>query len=179
MLHEDTRERLDASAGHLADALRATPGVDGWQIETTRRDEAQIYLIGDKIEEARRSVTSEGASAALHNLHAPHAAEGQGESSGQSLGMTTLTLLSDELADASRLSARLRDGALMASLTDNQPFTLPKTPAQGFPVVEADDLALGASMQAAVERAGQQLRAALRETPGVRLGSAEVYATRT
>lgn len=177
MLHEDTRGRLTASASRLADALRATPGVDAWQVATTRRDEAQVYLIGGDTEEARRSVTSEDASATLHNLHAPHGTEGEG--AGQALGMTTLALLPDELADASRLAARLRDGALMASLTDNQPFTLPGTPPQGFPVVEAEDLALSASMQAAVERAGQQLRAALRLTPGVRLGSAELYATRT
>jgi hypothetical protein len=56
----------------LADALRATPGVDGWQAAVTRREEAQLYLIGPR-EEARRVVTDERASVTVHNLHAPHA----------------------------------------------------------------------------------------------------------
>ncbi|HEY7848720.1 MAG TPA: metallopeptidase TldD-related protein, partial [Ktedonobacterales bacterium] len=184
MLQEETRTQMMATAQRLADTLRATPAVDAWQVATTRREEAQVYLIGAEIEEARRVVSSEDSSVTLHNLHTPHAAEtpdaqqAEQAQQGAALGATTLTILSDEAADSSRLAARLRDGALMASLTDNQPFTLPAAPARGFPVVEAEDLTLGASLEAAVERAGQQLQAALRLTPGVRLGSAEIYATR-
>ena len=179
MLQDETRSHLAATAEHLAEALRATPGVDAWQVATSRRDEAQVYLIGDAIEEARRSVSSEDASVILHNLHAPHAPlSGEGESASQALGATTLTILPEEMADQDRLRSRLRDGALMASLTDNQPYSLPGMPAQGFPAVAAEDFALDDSMEAAVERAGQQLRAALRMTSGVRLGSAEIYATR-
>ncbi len=174
-MQRDETTMLNATTAGLVDAVRATPGVDAWQVSTARREEAQVYLIGADIEEARRLVASEGATVTLHNLHAPHGAE----SDGQALGETTLTILSDEQADANRLAARLRDGALMASLTDNQPFTLPTMPAQGYPSVEAEDLSLGASIEAAVERAGQRLRVALRQTPGVRLGSAEIYATRT
>ena len=165
----------NANAASLIDAVRATAGIDAWQVSTARREEAQVYLIGADIEEARRVVTSEAATVTMHNLHAPHGVEG----AGQALGETTLTILPDEQDDASRLATRLREGALMASLTDNQPFTLPAMPAQRFPTVEAEDLSLGASIEAAVERAGQRLRAALRQTPGVRLGSAEIYATRT
>jgi predicted Zn-dependent protease len=164
-----------ASTHELVSAVRATPGIDAWQVATTRREEAQVYLIGDEIEEARRIVSSDETSVTLHNLHTTHGALG----AEQALGETTLILLPEEQADTSRLAARLRDGALMASLTDNRPFTLPVMPAQGFPVVEAEDPALGASIEVAVERAGQRLRAALRQTPGVRLGSAEIYATRT
>jgi PmbA protein len=174
MLHDETRAHMTTTANTLADALRTTPGIDAWQVTTTHRDEAQVYLIGATIEEARRSVSSDDATVTLHNLHAPHASEGDG----QALGVTSLTILPEELADLRPLATRLRDGALMASLTDNQLFTLPSMPAQGFPVVEAEDIGLGASMAAAVERAGQQVRAALRMTPGVRLGSAEIYATR-
>ncbi|HET9111399.1 MAG TPA: metallopeptidase TldD-related protein [Ktedonobacterales bacterium] len=174
MLRDDTM-MANATASSLIGAVRATPGVDAWQVSTARREEAQVYLIGADIQEARRLVASDAAAVKLHNLHAPHTADGEG----QALGETTLTILPDEQADASRLAGRLRDGALMASLTDNQPFSLPGMPAQGFPSVESEDLALGASIEAAVERAGQRLRAALRQTPGVRLGSAEIYATRT
>lgn len=175
MQRDETHGRLESAADQLAAAGRATPGVDAWQVMTSRRDEAQIYLIGDDIEEARRSVSNEDASVSLHNLHAPHAADG----SSQALGSATLTILPEEQVDADRLSARLRDGALMASLTDNQPFTLPNMPAQGFPVVEVDDIGLGATMVAAAERIGQQLRASLRLAAGVRLGSAEIFAART
>lgn len=174
MLRDDTMI-ANAATSSLVDAVRATPGVDAWQVTTARREEAQVYLIGADIQEARRLVTSEAATIKLHNMHAPHSADGEG----LALGETTLTILPDEQADADRLAARLRDGALMASLTDNQPFSLPGMPAQGFPSVESEDLSLGASIEAAVERAGQRLRAALRQTPGVRLGSAEIYATRT
>ncbi len=175
MAQDETRTRMAIAADRLADAARATPGVDAWQVTTAHRDEAQVYLIGASVEEARRSVASDDAAVSLHNLHAPHTPDGES----QALGMTTLTILPEEMEDQSRLAARLRDGALMASLTDNQPFTLPSMPAQGFPVVEAEDMELDASMEAAVERAGRQLRAALRLAPGVRLGSAEIYATRT
>ncbi|HEU5343870.1 MAG TPA: metallopeptidase TldD-related protein, partial [Ktedonobacterales bacterium] len=181
MLEGELRVQMSSLAGSLADALRATPGVDAWQVTTTRRDEAQVYLIGAEIEEARRSVSSEEAAVTIHNLHAPRSdegADGAGAASAAALGATTLTVQPDELAESGPLAARLRDGALMASLTDNQPFALPGAPTQGFPVIEADDLALGGSIEAAVERAGQQLRAALRQTPGVRLGSAELYAAR-
>ena len=181
MLEGELRVQMSSLAGSLADALRATPGVDAWQVTTTRRDEAQVYLIGAEIEEARRSVSSEEAVVTIHNLHAPRSdegADGAGAASAAALGATTLTVQPDELAESGPLAARLRDGALMASLTDNQPFALPGAPTQGFPVIEADDLALGGSIEAAVERAGQQLRAALRQTPGVRLGSAELYAAR-
>ena len=184
MPDDETATQMTAAA-QLAEALRATPGVDAWQVTTTHREEAQVYLIGDSVEEARRSVTSDDVAATLHNLHAPHTSSGSGPvggaSSGQALGETTLTLLPDELADPRRLSARLRDGALMASLTDNLPYTLPTMPALGFPVVAVEDATLdgpSSAMEAAVERVGQQVRAALRLTPGVRLASVEVYATR-
>jgi len=171
---DETRERLEAAADQLAEAARATPGIDAWQVMTARHDEAQIYLIGDTVEEARRSVSSEEASITLHNLHTPHTLG----DAGRALGSATLTILPAELTDQDRLRARLREGALMASLTDNQPFTLPGMPAQGYPTVDVDDVGLGASMITQAERIGQQLRGALRLASGVRLGSAEIYATR-
>lgn len=182
MADGDLRAQMAGMAESLAEALRATPGVDAWQVTTTRRDEAQIYLISDEIEEARRSVSSEESAVTIHNLHPRRSEEdasGAAPSSEVALGMATLTVQPDELAERGPLAARLRDGALMASLTDNQAFHLPAEPARGFPVVEAEDLALGGSIAAAVERAGQQLQAALRQAPGVRLGSAELYAART
>lgn len=159
----------------LADALRATPGVDGWQAAVTQREEAQLYLIGDR-EESRRVVTDERASVTVYNLHSPH---GGAEGASQALGMTTFTALPGELADQAALAARLRDGALMASLTDNQPFTLPGEPHEGYPEVETADPELVGDMTLALARAAQQLKRALERSPGVRMGSAELFATRT
>lgn len=187
MADADLRAQMVGVAESLAEALRATPGVGAWQVATTRRDEAQIYLIGAEIEEARRTVSSAESAVTIHNLHtrrleedgdASDATGGAARLDEAALGVATLTVQLDELAESEPLAARLRDGALMASLTDNQAFHLPAEPARGFPVVEVEDLALGGSIAAAVERAAQQLQAALRQTPGVRLGSAELYAAR-
>lgn len=178
MPHDETHDRLRASASRLAEAASATPGVDAWQTLTTRRDEAHVYLIGDDIEEARRTVVSEEAEVTLHNLHSPHAPTGDGGAPPMALGATTLAVLAEEMDDPARLGARLREGALMASLTDNQPYTLPGAPADGFPVVASEDIGLNASLVAAADHLGAQLRAAVRMAPGVRLGSAEIFATR-
>lgn len=176
MPHDETYDHLAATASRLASAAGATPGVDAWQTLATRRDEAHVYLIGEDIEEARRTVAGESAEVTLHNLHAPHAPTG--EQSGAALGSTTLTLLAEDQGDPVRLSARLREGALMASLTDNQPYTLPGAPANGFPVVACEDIGLNVSLVAAADQLGARLRAAVRMAPGVRLGSAEIYAGR-
>lgn len=175
MLQEERRAHMTSTTSLLADALRGTAGVDAWQVTTTQRDEAQVYLIGATIEEARRSVSYESATATLHNLHAPHTPQPEG----QALGETTLTLTPEDLEERERLSARLRNGALMASLTDNHPYRLPSMPARGYPFVDADDIGMGASLEMAAQRVAQQVRHALHLTPGVRLGSAEIYASRT
>lgn len=160
----------------LAGALRATPGVSAWRVAVTRHEEAQLYLIGAR-EEARRVVTDERAQLTLHNLHTPHAADPEAGAS-LALGATTFTALPGEVADPAALAARLRDATLMASLTDNQPFALPAPPAAGYPAIEAFDPELAGDMTAALARAADDLRAALSQTSGVRLGSAELFATR-
>lgn len=169
-----TLTQRDDHAATLADALGATPGVDAWQAAVTQREEAQLYLIGDR-EESRRIVTDERARVTLYNLHTPHA---DAEGGIQALGMTSFSALPNELEDQETLAARLRDGALMASLTDNQPFNLPGQPREGYPDVEAFDPELAGDMPLALERATQLLRIALERTPGVRMGSAELFAAR-
>ncbi len=161
-------------AATLAGALDTTPGVDAWQAAVTQREEAQIYLIGER-EESRRVVTDERVSVTLHNLHAPHASA---EGAGQALGATSFTMPANALEDRAALAARLRDGALMASLTDNQPFALPGQPREGYPEVEAADPELAGDMTLALERAAQQLRTALERSSGVRMSGAELFATR-
>ena len=54
----------------LTDALAATPSADDWQCTVLREDEAQLYLIGARVEEQRR-VTNTRAVVALYNDHPP------------------------------------------------------------------------------------------------------------
>lgn len=166
-------ERADA----LARALRATPGVDAWQASISQREEAQLYLIGER-EEARRVVEDERARVTIHNLHAPHATQQDGATGERALGMTTFSPPPEEIGDQVGLGARLRDATLVAGLTDNQPFTLPSPPSSGYPAVEVFDPELEGDMAGALARAAEELRAAVARTPGVRLGSAEFFATR-
>jgi hypothetical protein len=168
----------------LARALAATPGVDAWQAAVTRREEAQLYLIGER-EEARRVVTDATARITIHNLHAPHAppsADGaeapDGAAGGQALGLTTFSALPDDFDNPEALVARLHAATQIAGLTDNQPFALPSPPSAGYPAVEVFDPDLAGDMGAALDEAALRLRAAVAATPGLRLGSAEFFAAR-
>jgi hypothetical protein len=42
------------ASDQLTEALAATPGADDWQSTTRRDDEAQVYLIGSRVEAQRR-----------------------------------------------------------------------------------------------------------------------------
>lgn len=175
MAHDEITERLESTASLLADAMRETPGIDAWQALLSHREEAQVYRIGESTEEARRTVVSADTAVTLYNLHPPHAAN----DTAPALGATSFSISPEMLTNPAQLRARLTEGAQMASLTDNPPFTLPAEPAGGFPVVEAEDIGLSASLLAAADRLGEQIRAAVQAAPGVRLGSAEIYATRS
>lgn len=164
----------------LAAALDALPGADEWQIEARRNAETQLYAIGDRIE-SRRVVVDEQARVTLHNDHAPRAGDDSSGEPGATLarGSATLTLLPDELADASQLVARLAETLTIAGLTDNPVFRLPDPPAT-YPVVEAVDPALvgDAALDGLLEAAFARLGAEVHRHAGVRLSSAELYATR-
>jgi PmbA protein len=157
----------------LADALSGAPDVSAWRLALTRHEEAQLYLIGER-EEAQRAINDTRIRVTLHNLHTAHA----DEDGNLALGATTFTALPGEIKDRAALAARLRDATLVASLTDNQPFTLPGQPAAGYPKLELFDPELAGDMTETLESAAAELRAALARTPSVRLGSAELYATR-
>lgn len=156
----------------IAAALATTPGVDDWQIEVLCDDEQQIYLIGERVE-SRRSVTGERARVTLHNDHRV----GDGP---LARGVTTLTLLAGDVADTGALARRLHDAVTIASLTNNPPFSLPDVPgARGFPAVQTVDAAFDGDVAGALDHALQRLRASVANWSGVRLSSAELYATRT
>jgi len=163
----------------LATALAATPGADAWQLEVLRDEEAQLYLIGDRVE-ARRTVTSERARVVVHNRHAPR--EGSDVGADRALGLAALTLLPGDAEDDGALAARLRDAVAMASLTDNRPYALPPMPAGGVPAVRKGDPALAGDLEAALEglraRFAAAAVAAASPSGDVRVSSAEFFATR-
>ena len=172
MVSQASRSEATSSLEQLADALAATPGADDWQYALRRDDEAQVYLIGSRIE-AQRRVSRTQTQVTLYNDHPPASGEGDG----LARGSTTLTLTGDELADPARLASRLGDGVAMARLTDNPPFPLPEMPAGGFPSVRINDDELSRDLPAALEAICAELDQAVAAHADVRLSSAELYAT--
>ena len=163
-----------ATPDQLTEALAATPGADDWQCTTRRDDEAQVYLIGSRVE-AQRRVINERTQVALYNDHTP----ANDASGGLVRGATTLTLSGDDLADRARLAARLSDGVAMARLTDNPPFALPAQSTSGYPAVRINDDELARDLPGALEAIRADLEQAVAAQPDVRLSSAELYATHT
>ena len=159
----------------LAEALAAAPGAGDWQCVMRRDDEAQMYLIGSRVE-AQRRVTNARAQVVLYNDHPP----ANGEGAGLARGSTALTLSDSDLIDLTRLAARLGDGVAMARLTDNPPFALPSMqamPAAGFPAVRINDDDLARDLPGALVAIRNELEQAVAAQPDVRLSSAELYAT--
>lgn len=172
MITRDESSPTTLDAGALADILAATPSANDWQFTIQRDEEAQLYLIGER-EEARRQVSNERARVLLYNDH-PGSEEGS-----RMRGVTALSLLASDLADPQALNARLGDAVTMAGLTDNPYYSLPGQPDQSFPTLETSDPALAGDMDAALEDARQRLEQAVARQSGIRLSSAELYATRT
>ncbi len=180
-INESGGTSLSAAIETLATTLGALPGASEWQIEAQRNAETQLYAIGDRVE-ARRDVVDEHARVTLHNDHTPRGGSEAAGESGATLarGSATVTLLPEDIADASHLGAQLAETLTIAGLTDNPLFRLPEPPA-AYPVVETSDAALAGSA-AALDRllsdAFAQLDAEVQRHADVRLSSAELYATR-
>lgn len=156
----------------IADALTDLPEADAWQVTAYHERQAQLYVIGDRTE-ARRDVSDARVEVVLHNTHAPHSPDATGPASGAS----TVTLLASDTADMASIFARLRYGATMASLTDNQPYPLPEAPVGGFPTIETSDPLLSGNGEVALADTVDRLRAAVASWSSVRLSSAEIFAT--
>lgn len=161
----------------IGEALAETPGADDWECTVLREQEAQLYLIGPRVE-SRRVVHNERARVVIYNDHAPNSPSGDAEAGATVRGATALSLLPSDLRSGIHLEARLRDAVTMASLTDNPPFALPGTPTGGFPSVRISDPALQGDMTAALDAARLRLEAAVGRHPNLRLSSAEFYAAR-
>lgn len=156
----------------------ATPGVSDWLLTTAHEQEAQLYLIGERIE-ARRVVSGSRTRLTVYNDHPVSSGDGSGGGSGgMARGATTITLLDADAADPAALAARLRDAVAAAELTDNPPYPVPGMPTDGYPTVVAYDAALAGDLAAVVDALAARLQAAVAAEAGVRLSSAELYATR-
>ena len=170
----NTNDRTTLPLQTIADALADLREADEWQVTAYHERQAQLYVIGDQTE-ARRDVSDSRIEVVLHNAHEPHAPDMTGPASGAS----TVTLLESDTGDMSSIFARLRYAATMASLTDNQPYPLPEPPADGFPTIETSDPLLSGEGSEALADTMDRLRAAVASRSGVRLSSAEIYATRS
>ena len=161
----------DLALGRLAEALAATSGADAWQAHARREEEAQLYLIGEKVE-SRRNVTTERTRAVVHNSHAPHNPEP--ESAESAAGSAAITLLPEEIADSTRLATRLREAVAMAALTDNRPYEQPAPSAAGYPAVEVSDPALTGDLGAVLDDLRTRMETEVARHPDVRISSAGV-----
>ncbi|HLW01311.1 MAG TPA: metallopeptidase TldD-related protein [Ktedonobacterales bacterium] len=188
----------------VALALERQSGVSDWQARKTTEHSAQLFLIGAQTE-TRRLVHTEQLQARIYNDHPSRtqmsistyepeearAREPDGlktrslddalaGSSQMARGATSRVLLPEEVANQARLQQALEEAVFIAGLTDNPPYSLPKPPIAGFPAVETVDLALAGSDQArlsALDILRERLLAAVAAEPGIRLSSAELFAT--
>ena len=184
----------------VSQALERQPGVTDWLARQTTQRSAQLFLIGAQTE-SRRLVDTEQVQIQVYNDHPrqtqPSAATAEAKGVPQEVlaaqqasssnvhrrtarGATSRVLLSEEIGDQSRLQHALEEAVFIAGLTDNPLYSLPTPPRAGFPVVETVDRALAASDEArlaALEALRERLLAAVATEPGIRLSSAELFAT--
>jgi PmbA protein len=149
----------------LTDALSRHPRIHDWTARLHRGRSVQIYLVGGAVENMRQ-VVRESYEVEIFN---DHDADGTPRR-----GAATLPL---SRADLDRLDEVLDDGALMASLVHNPPWTLPED--GELPDVALADPGLG-SLDAALVAArdtADRIRelAAAEAARDVRLSSAELF----
>jgi predicted Zn-dependent protease len=151
----------------LLDALGRHPNVDDWTVRRQRGRSAQIYLIGNVVENVRQ-VEREAYEVEVFNDH-----DLDGE---RQRGSATIPLSSGDLE---RLDEVLDEATLMASLVHNPPWSLAEP--QEMPTVELSDpqlTTLDGSLAAAREAADAISELAAAEARhGVRLSAAELFVT--
>ncbi|HEY7355234.1 MAG TPA: hypothetical protein VH590_02175, partial [Ktedonobacterales bacterium] len=190
----------------VAQALNRQAGVSDWQAQRLIQRSAQRFLIGNKTE-TQRLVATEQVQTRIYNDHifytqsttAAHTGVGgtpedgfgggtplgavstaSGAEGVQARGATSRILLPEEIADQARLHHAIEEAVYIARLTDNPPYTLPTPPLAGYPAVATVDAALAASDDsrlAALSELSKRLQDAAAAEPGIRLSSAELFAT--
>jgi PmbA protein len=164
------------SLATVIQALERQASVSDWQAQKITRHSAQLFLIGPQTE-TQRLVHTEQVQARVYNDHPPHDNMVMG---GLARGATSRVLLPEEIADQDRLQRALTESVFMAGLTDNPPYSLPSPPGESYPIVETTDSALAGSddaRRATLAELRERLLAAVAAEPGIRLSSAELFAT--
>jgi predicted Zn-dependent protease len=149
----------------LLDALASHPGIDDWTVRRQQGRSAQIYLVGNAVENLRQ-VEREAYEVEVFN---DHAVDGELQR-----GSTTIPV---SRADLERLPEVLEAATTMASLVHNPPWTLPEP--HDLPAVELADpqlTSMAGSLSAAREAADTIRELAATEARnGVRLSAAELF----
>lgn len=147
----------------LIDQLKQHPDVAQWSILHEQKREWQHYIIQQK-PEATREVMQEYYKVMLYHRH-PHPS-----GTGTAMGAASITLTE---ADLPNLSTKIAEGLLAASLTNNEPWSLPK-PAP-FPNVPLADEETLKNPFGALETFTADLYQAVEQEPSVRLSAAEMF----
>jgi len=152
----------------LTDALGRHAGIDDWTARRQRGRSAQIYLVGNMVENVRQ-VEREAYEVEIFN---DHQLDGEPRRGSATIPMSG--------PDLDRLQEVLDTATVMASLVHSPPWTLP-APDQQVPDVELSDPRL-TSMEgslAAAREAADTIRelAAAEASNGVRLSGAELFVT--
>ncbi|PWK11213.1 metallopeptidase TldD-related protein [Tumebacillus permanentifrigoris] len=147
----------------LIDQLKQHPEVAQWSVLHEQRREWQHYLIQTR-PEATREVMQELYQVTLYHSH-PHPTEG-----GNAMGTATITLTE---ADLPNLRTKIEEGLLAASLTNNEPWSLPQQ--SKFPDVLLVDEATLADPFAKLEHLTADLFRAVDQQVAVRLSAAEMF----
>jgi predicted Zn-dependent protease len=149
----------------LLDALGSHPGIDDWTVRRQRGRSAQIYLVGDVIENVRQ-VEREAYEVEVFN---DHEVDGQ-----RRRGSATVPV---SRGDLERVPQVLDIATTMASLVHNPPWSLPGP--DDLPDVELADpqlTSMEGSLSAAREAADTIRELAAAEArDGVRLSAAELF----
>ena len=151
----------------LTDALERHPAVHDWTARRQVGRGAQIYLVGNQVENVRQ-IERESYEVELFN---DHAADGE-----PSRGAAKVPV---SRADLERLPEVLETATTMASLVNNPPWSLPEP--HDMPEVELADASLTSveGALAAAREAADQIRAlaANEAANDVRLSAAELFVT--
>ncbi|MBL0386521.1 hypothetical protein JJB07_07655 [Tumebacillus sp. ITR2] len=147
----------------LIEHLNQHPDVAQWSVLQEQKREWQHYLIQTR-PEATREVTQEVYKVTLYHTH-PHPS---GE--GTSMGVSTITLTDSDLPN---IPAKIEEGLLSASLTNNEPWTIPQP--EHYPDVPLVDEATLQNPFGTLEAFTAELFQAVEKEDGVRMSAAEMF----
>jgi PmbA protein len=147
----------------LCRQLKSNPAVHDWQVEVSRKNSHQLFLVGERVEN-ERTVETVRAQVRVYNDHpSPDGQTGRGDAS-------FIVLPQD---GESAIAHKLDEAVSMAGLVSNPPFSLPG-PAD-YPDVEVLDPRMVEEPRAVLDELRRQLIQAVNREGQVRLSSSECF----